>query len=97
MFRLKQLLITQLSSYLKKHMQMVQDSWQNSSTGLQKWQVAELDPSSGYVAKAVLTWDSKSKLDAAFASEDGKKILGDIPNYCNVNPEIHAGEVVGGH
>ncbi|PVH70767.1 hypothetical protein DL98DRAFT_124320 [Cadophora sp. DSE1049] len=83
--------------YLNKHMQMVQNAWQNSSAGLQKWQVVKLDPSSGYVTKAVLTWESKSKVDAAFAGEDGKKILGDIPNYCNVEPEIHAGEVVGGN
>jgi len=83
--------------YLNKHMQMVQKAWQNSSAGLQKWQIVKLDPSSGYVTKAVLTWDSKDKVDAAFASEDGKKILGDIPNYCNVKPEVHAGEVIGEH
>ena len=77
-------------------MQLVQKTWQPSA-GLQKWEVAKLDPSSGYVTKCVMHWDTGANAEKAFASDEGKKILADIPNYCNVEPEKHAGEVVGGH
>lgn len=78
-------------------MQLLQKTWQNSSGGLQKWQVVKLDPSSGYVTKCILEWDNQENVAKAFGSEDGKKVLADIPNYCDVQPEQHVGEVVGGN
>ncbi|KAL5327845.1 hypothetical protein ACEPPN_005551 [Leptodophora sp. 'Broadleaf-Isolate-01'] len=83
--------------YLNSHMQLLQKTWQNSSGGLQKWQVVKLDPSSGYVTKCILEWDNQENVAKAFGSEDGKKVLADIPNYCDVQPEQHVGEVVGGN
>ncbi|KAL2061403.1 hypothetical protein VTL71DRAFT_7676 [Oculimacula yallundae] len=86
-----------LDYYLKTHMPMVDKAWKNSSAGLQKWQVVQLDPSSGYVTKCILTWDKKENMEKAFGSEEGGKILGDIPNFSDTQPEKHAGELVGGN
>ncbi|CZT11568.1 uncharacterized protein RCO7_03797 [Rhynchosporium graminicola] len=84
-----------LDYYLNTHMPMVTRAWQNPSDGLRKWQVVKLDPSTGYVTKCILTWDKQESVGKAFGGEDGKKILDDIPNFSETQPERHAGEVVG--
>ncbi|EKD12641.1 uncharacterized protein L3040_005226 [Drepanopeziza brunnea f. sp. 'multigermtubi'] len=83
-----------MNYYLTSHMPMVQATW--AGCGLQKWEVVQLDPASGNVTKCILYFESAAKMQAAFGGPDAAKVLGDIPNYCDVQPLQYAGEIVGG-
>lgn len=48
-----------------------------------------------YAAMGWITATDKAAFDAAMA-EGGAKVLGDVPNYTNVQPEMLLGEVTGG-
>ncbi|CAL3970433.1 hypothetical protein PZA11_006635 [Diplocarpon coronariae] len=80
--------------YLTSHMPLVQKTW-GGPAGLEKWEVVKLDPASGFVTKCLLYWESGEKARAAFGGPEAATVLGDIPNYCDVQPQQYGGEIVG--
>src|SRR5215467_2188786 len=85
------------SYYLERHMPLVNRRW--SPFGLKEAQIIDgrpgLDGSKPACHMMVnLYWDSIESVQRALA-ETGPEIMGDIPNYTNLQPIIYVGEVVG--
>jgi uncharacterized protein (TIGR02118 family) len=78
-------------------MPLVDKNWK--SYGLQDWKVVEFeagaDGKKPYSVGAVLTWADDAGLKKALASEHGKTVLGDVPNFSNKDPVFLIGDVVG--
>jgi len=63
--------------------------------GLEKWQVVDADPASGYTTVCLLTFKDKESADTAFKNAD--KVMADVPNYTDAKPLFVGGQVVGGN
>jgi uncharacterized protein (TIGR02118 family) len=74
--------------YTSRHMPMFADSFGGACQG---WGVSE--PSAKYHAVGWLMADGQEAFDSAMA-DHGKAIIGDVPNYTNVRPELIVGNVV---
>jgi uncharacterized protein (TIGR02118 family) len=87
-----------LDYYMKKHIPMVEEKM--APHGLTGWTVSKglggLTPGTPapYVVHAHLDFQSLEGLQAGLAVE-GAAIMGDIPNYTDLQPEIQVNEVVG--
>jgi len=79
-----------MNYYLNSHMPLATKHF--SSYGFVKWEVAELDPSSGYVAQCLLYFKDKEGADKSFA--EGAQVMADIPNYTDAKPLIVKGPSV---
>lgn len=83
-----------LDYYMKKHMPMVSSLW--GPVGLKGAQVLHGigspsgDPAGHHII-ALLDFESVDAFKAA-AEAHGKEVLGDIPNYTNVQPAIQFNE-----
>ncbi|MEQ8436952.1 MAG: EthD family reductase [Ilumatobacter fluminis] len=77
--------------YTSTHMPMLADALGDACKG---WGAATLGDGK-YAAMGWATVDSQDAFNAAMA-EHGAKIMGDVPNYTNVQPELLVGEVAGG-
>jgi uncharacterized protein (TIGR02118 family) len=85
--------------YLNTHMKMVEAAW--STAGLRGYAVLKGvgEPGGGeatYQVVANLDFTSAEAFDAAVA-ESGAKIMGDIPNFTDVQPVIQISDVVATH
>ena len=74
--------------YTTKHMPLLADAARRSCKG---WGVS--GPAAKYHAVGWAMVDSQEAFDAAMA-QHGAGIIGDVPNYTNVSPELIVGEVV---
>jgi uncharacterized protein (TIGR02118 family) len=74
--------------YTSKHMPMLAEAVGEACQG---WGVSE--PGAKYHAVGWLMADSQEAFDNAMA-EQGAAIIGDVPNYTNVRPELIVGKVV---
>lgn len=74
--------------YTTKHMPMFADALGEACKG---WGVS--GPAPKYHAVAWAMVDSQDAFNATMA-EHGAAVLGDVPNYTNVQPELIIGEVV---
>ncbi len=77
--------------YTATHMPMFADGLGDACQG---WGAASI-ADGPYMAMGWATVDSREHFDAAMA-EHGAAVMGDVPNYTNVQPELLIGEVAGG-
>jgi len=77
--------------YTATHMPMLADAIGEACTG---WGAAAV-PAGKYAAFGWTTVTDQASFDAAMG-EHGAKIMGDVPNYTNVQPELLVGEYAGG-
>lgn len=77
--------------YTSTHMPMFADAIGDACQG---WGAAAI-PRGKYAALGWASVDSKEAFDAAM-TEHGAKIIGDVPNFTNVQPELLVGEYAGG-
>jgi uncharacterized protein (TIGR02118 family) len=74
--------------YTTKHMPMFAEALGEACTG---WGVSA--PAAKYHAVGWVTVESQDAFNATMA-EHGAKVIGDVPNYTNVQPELVTGDVV---
>lgn len=77
--------------YTSTHMPMLADALGDACQG---WGAATV-PAGKFAALGWAMCDTQEAFDAAMA-EHGAKIMGDVPNYTNVQPELLVGEYAGG-
>lgn len=77
--------------YTGTHMPMLADALGDACTG---WGAAAIGDGK-WAAMGWATVESQDAFNAAMA-EHGAKIMGDVPNYTNVQPELLVGEITGG-
>lgn len=77
-----------MAYYTSTHMPMLADALGDACQG---WGASAIK-AGPWEAIGWTTVDSQEAFDAAMA-EHGAKIMGDIPNYTNVSPELVIGEV----
>lgn len=77
--------------YTSTHMPMLADALGDACQG---WGAATI-PSGKYQAMGWAMCTTKEAFDGAMA-EHGAKIMGDVPNYTNTQPELLVGEYAGG-
>lgn len=77
--------------YVGSHMPMFADALGDACQG---WGAASV-PAGKYAAIGWATVTDQAGFDAAMAAR-GAEIMGDIPNYTNVQPELLVGEYAGG-
>jgi uncharacterized protein (TIGR02118 family) len=77
--------------YCSSHMPMLAESLGEHCQGWGAANIAE----GKYAAMGWAVVDSVESFNAAMA-EHGAKIMGDVPNYTNVQPELLVGEIAGG-
>jgi uncharacterized protein (TIGR02118 family) len=77
--------------YTSSHMPMLAEAVGEACQG---WGSASIGGGK-YAAMGWLMVSSKEAWDAAMA-EHGAKVMGDVPNYTNVRPELLVGEITGG-
>ena len=77
--------------YTSTHMPMLANALGDACQG---WGAADIADGK-YAAMGWAVADSKAAFDAAMA-EHGAAIMGDVPNYTNVQPELLIGEITGG-
>ncbi|KIV96960.1 hypothetical protein PV10_00770 [Exophiala mesophila] len=86
-----------LEYYLSTHMALAEKAWKEH--GLLTYNVIEApDPKSPYSIATFLTWEARgeSGMDgvmAGFASELGKALAEDVPNFSNRTPAVVVGPV----
>lgn len=86
--------------YLATHMPLVGEKW--GPYGLKGWEVVQFRPGPdgsepAYSVQASLIWDSPDDVKTAFASEETKTVLGDVPNFSNRDPILMGGPVMKAH
>lgn len=84
--------------YEQKHLPLVGAHWTNSGLlGAEAIRgVAAADGSEPpYLAMAIIRFSSMEAFQAAMGSEGAKAILGDIPNFTNVEPIVQINEPIG--
>lgn len=74
-------------------MPLVQKHW--ASYGLTSWKVLKFNDDSPYCVQATLEFESMEAFQKAGASQEAGTVMGDIPNFCDKQPTILPGEVVG--
>ncbi len=77
--------------YTSSHMPLLADAIGEACQG---WGAASI-PSGKYAAMGWAMVTSKEAFDNAMAAR-GAEIMGDVPNYTNVQPELLVGEYAGG-
>jgi uncharacterized protein (TIGR02118 family) len=77
--------------YVGSHMPMFAEALGDACQG---WGAASVAAGS-YAAMGWAMVSDQAAFDAAMA-EHGAKIMGDVPNYTNVRPELLVGEITGG-
>lgn len=77
--------------YCATHMPMLAEAFGEHCQG---WGAANI-AKGNYAAMGWAVVDSQEAFNAAMA-EHGAKIMGDVPNYTNVQPELLVGEIAGG-
>lgn len=77
--------------YTSSHMPMFAEAVGDACTG---WGAATIADGK-YAAMGWMTVTDQASFDAAM-KEHGGKVIGDVPNYTNVRPEMLVGEVTGG-
>jgi len=77
--------------YVGSHMPMFAEVLGDACGG---WGAIDV-PAGKYAAMGWIMATSQDELNATLA-EHGAKIMGDVPNYTNVQPETIVGEVTGG-
>ncbi len=77
--------------YTSKHMPMLAESLGDACQG---WGAASI-AAGKYAALGWAMVSDQAAFDAGMAAH-GAKIMGDVPNYTNVQPELLIGEVTGG-
>lgn len=77
--------------YVNSHMPMFADALGDACQG---WGAASV-AAGKYAAIGWATVTGQEGFDAAMAAH-GAKIMGDVPNYTNVRPELLVGEYAGG-
>ena len=77
--------------YTSSHMPMLAESLGEACTG---WGAATI-PAGKYQALGWATVTDQASFDAGM-KEHGAKIMGDVPSYTNVRPEMLVGEYAGG-
>lgn len=88
-----------LSYYLSNHWPLVNEKW--GPHGLLDWKVVQIKPTPGDSDKpqhrigAILNWRDEASFTALMETQDWKTVMGDIPNFCNEQPLMIVGDVVG--
>ena len=77
--------------YTSSHMPMLAEALGDACQG---WGAATI-PDGKYMAMGWAMITDQNGLDAGMAAH-GAKIMGDVPNYTNVQPELLVGEIAGG-
>ncbi len=77
--------------YTSSHMPMFAESVGDACTG---WGAASI-AGDKYAAMGWMVVTDQASFDSAM-KEHGAKVLGDVPNYTNVRPEMLVGEITGG-
>lgn len=77
--------------YTSSHMPLLADAIGDACQG---WGAASI-PAGKYAAMGWAMVTSKEAFDSAMAAR-GAEIMGDVPNYTNVQPELLVGEYAGG-
>lgn len=77
--------------YVGTHMPMLADALGEHCHG---WGAASI-PAGKYAAMGWAVASGQAEWDAMLA-EHGANIMGDVPNYTNVRPELLVGEITGG-
>jgi uncharacterized protein (TIGR02118 family) len=78
---------------MKTHMPLVQKNWEQY--GLKSWKVIKFPDDAAYCVQATLEWDDISSFQKAATSESAKEVMGDVRNFCDKDPTLVTGEVVG--
>lgn len=86
--------------YLNTHMPLVSKSWQQY--GLKGWEVQEFRPSPDgqvppYQVQATLIWDNQEDLKKGLESPETPTVLGDVPNFTDLQPILMGGPVLKTH
>jgi uncharacterized protein (TIGR02118 family) len=82
--------------YLKTHVPMVGDRWKDWGLREAKVLRGSSMPGGGkpaYLVMALLTFDSASAFEQAL-ERHGPEIVGDIPNFTNIQPVIQVNDVL---
>lgn len=85
-----------LSYYLKSHMPFCSEKW--TPFGLMDWKVIEFaagpDGSKPYSIGTVLTFETADSVKTVLASNAGKVVMDDVPNFSNKSPIFLNGDTV---
>jgi uncharacterized protein (TIGR02118 family) len=79
-----------LKYYTEKHMPMVQSKW--GPKGLLSWNVSQVT-SDKFTVVCSMVWKDEASFQTA-AKEDAEEIMGDVKNYCSVQPDLLGGNIV---
>jgi len=84
--------------YMSTHMPLVAKHY--TPFGLQKWEVLQFTATGdgsapAYVAQTILTWENEEQIQKAGASEAGKMLTEDIPNFSSDKPIFMIGKSAG--
>jgi uncharacterized protein (TIGR02118 family) len=75
--------------YVSTHMPLIAANWPQ----LAKWEVDLATPDQPHHAIGYLYFDSMEDFGAAMGSPGTGAVMGDVPNYTNVQPQIYVSEV----
>ncbi|QIW97991.1 hypothetical protein AMS68_003509 [Peltaster fructicola] len=80
--------------YLQTHMPLVQKHW--GPIGLKSWKITKIgDADAPFIVQATLEWASMDEFKSASSGDTAKTVFGDIPNFCDKQPTVLTGSVVG--
>ena len=77
-----------LEYWTTKHMPMLTTAWPNC-----RWEADACGADSPYYAAAHIIFDSMEEMGAAMGGPSAGGVMGDIPNYTNVQPVIQISAV----
>ena len=73
-----------------KHMPLLTESWPT----MLRWEADKGDDNSPYHGLAHIYFDSPDDVNAAMGAEGTAKIMADVANYTNIQPQIVMHEVI---
>ncbi|KAK3720102.1 hypothetical protein LTR37_003925 [Vermiconidia calcicola] len=79
--------------YMSTHMPLVQKKW--TSYGLNSWKVLKFGDDAPHCVQATLEFKDMDAFKSAASGEEAGEVMGDIPNFCDKQPILLQGEVVG--
>lgn len=79
--------------YLSSHMPLVQKLW--GPAGLKSWKVIKYPEDQPYSVQATLEWGDFEDFVKASQGAQTAEILGDVKNFCDKDPILMPGQVLG--
>ena len=83
--------------YVSHHMPLIERHWKKF--GLKSWSVTKFAPGLDgnpplYAFGSVVSWENEEGMKEAFGSPEAAEIMGDVPNFSNVQPIFLLGQIL---